>query len=79
MSYARLTVRELAVACGNPKHRSTLAHLRAGTRNTCPPFLAIRIEEALHIPAPGMLFELTTCNVRTERAPAQTRRKAVAA
>jgi hypothetical protein len=78
MSYARLTVRELAVACGNPKHRSTLAHLRAGTRNTCPPFLARRIEEALHIPTPGLLFDLT-CNISSEPEPLPTRRKAVAA
>ena len=77
MSYSRFTVRELAVACGNPKHRSTIAHLRAGTRDTCPPFLAQRIEYALHI-APGMLFELT-CNLSSEPATIPTPRKAARA
>jgi hypothetical protein len=57
MHFRRMTVLELAVACGNPKHRHTISHLHAGTRNTCSVHLARRIQEALNIPQ-SALFDL---------------------
>lgn len=65
MDYHRLTVRELSVACGNPKHRSIIGHLHSGARDRCPPFLARRIEEALCMP-PGSVFELRVCRISSE-------------
>lgn len=57
MQFARLNVRELSAACGNPRYRSTIGHLRSGHRPTCSPHLAARIEHVLRLP-PYALFEL---------------------
>lgn len=65
MNYQRMTVRELAVACGRPSYKSTIGNLHSGARKTCSPHLARRIEEALRI-SPGLLFEpvlVTTRNI----------------
>ena len=55
MRFHDLTCRELAVLCGDARHRSTVGHLHAGTRNTCTIALAKRIEKILRV-APGSLF-----------------------
>ena len=57
MHFGRFTIRELAVACGNPRLRSTIGHLHSGHRNTCSPHLARQIETALHL-YPNSLFEV---------------------
>lgn len=76
MHFARVNVPELAELCGSPRHRSTIAHLHAGTRNTCTVHLARRIEEVLRL-HPGALFApvVTTGNVVTSSQP---RKKAAA-
>lgn len=57
MDFAGLTIRGLAVACGNPKHRSTIGNLHAGVRDRCSVHLAGRIERVLRLP-PYNLFDL---------------------
>jgi hypothetical protein len=57
MHFGRLTIRDLATACGDPKLRSTIGHLHSGHRSTCSPHLARKIETALHL-YPNSLFEL---------------------
>jgi hypothetical protein len=71
MQYRRLTIRELAVACGRPSYRSTLGNLHSGARTTCSPHLARRIEEALCV-APGLMFELRVCRSHIESATTTT-------
>lgn len=58
MHFNRLNVREMALACGNPRYRSTIGHLHSGARKSCSPHLARRIEEVLRLHE-GNLFELT--------------------
>lgn len=64
LAFNRMNVRELSLACGNMRHRSTIGHLRSGARSTCSPALAQRIELVLRLP-PHSLFDLrmTTSNV----------------
>lgn len=65
MNFAGLTIRELAAACGSPRHRSTIGHLSSGGRNRCSVHLAGRIERVLRLPRYS-LFDLrmtTTDNV----------------
>lgn len=71
MKFRRMTVRELAVACGRPAYKSTIGNLVSGARNTCSAHLAVRIAEALAID-PDLLFVpvLTNSNVET---PARSR------
>lgn len=57
MKFGGLNVRELAEACGSPRHRSAIGHLHSGARNRCSPALAARIERVLRIP-PHSLFDL---------------------
>lgn len=57
MAFNRLTIRELSQACGKPSYRSTIGHLASGSRSTCSPHVARRIEESLRL-YPGALFEL---------------------
>lgn len=65
MHYRRISVRELAVACGRPSYKSTIGNLRAGARNTCSSHLARRIEEALCV-TPGLLFTPVMTNVQAD-------------
>lgn len=65
MEFAGMTIRELAAACGNPRHRSSIGHLSSGSRNRCSVHLAGRIERVLRLPRYS-LFDLrvtTTHNV----------------
>lgn len=55
MFYARMNVRELAIACGKEEYRHTISHLYSGTRNTCSAHIATRIEMALRV-TPRSLF-----------------------
>jgi hypothetical protein len=67
MQFSRMNVRELSVACGSVRHRSTIGHLHSGRRNSCSPALAARIEFVLRLPAHS-LFDLrmtTTHHVDT--------------
>jgi hypothetical protein len=67
MDFARLNIRTLSEACGDIRHRSTIAHLHSGQRNTCSTALAGRIEHVLRLPAYN-LFNLrvtTTSDVVT--------------
>lgn len=75
MKFGGLNVRQLAEACGSPRHRSTIGHLHSGARSTCSPALAGRIERVLRLP-PHSLFDLrvTTSNVAIEQK--MTRRTA---
>lgn len=57
MDFAGLNIRELAAACGSPRHRSTIGHLHSGSRNRCPVHLAGRIERVLRLPRYS-LFDL---------------------
>lgn len=61
MTYNRLTVRELSVACGSLRYRSTIGHLRSGVRTSCSAELARRIEENLRL-FPNALFDLRICS-----------------
>jgi hypothetical protein len=40
MQFSRMNVRELSLACGSVRHRSTIGHLHSGRRNSCSPALA---------------------------------------
>lgn len=71
----KLTIRELAELCGNPKYRSTIAHLHAGTRNSCTISLAGKIERALRV-HPHALFTPTPRNVTVDATDAAPRKKA---
>lgn len=64
MTFNRVTIRDLSLACGNMRYRSTIGHLHSGARTTCSPHLARRIEESLRL-YPNALFELrvTTDNL----------------
>lgn len=65
-----MTNRKLAVKAGNPSYRSTISHLRSGTRNTCGPKVAGAIEKALDAP-PGSLFVVEMANATAaNRQPA---------
>lgn len=77
MQFSRLNVRELAAACGSERHRSTIGHLHSGSRPSCSPALATRIEMVLRLP-PHSLFELrmTTTSHMDMRQPNRTRRVA---
>lgn len=75
MRYAHYNVRTLAAACGNPRHRSTIGHLHAGTRSTCSVHLAGRIEEACHT-FPGALFVLESRSGSSDVPTAVKARKA---
>jgi hypothetical protein len=78
MHYRRINVRELSLACGDLKYRSTIGHLHSGTRSTCGARLARRIEEGLLL-TPGSLFDLVVCNTSTDFAastPTRGRRAA---
>jgi hypothetical protein len=50
MKFRRLTNESLAIKCGSYKHRSTISHLRSGTRKTCGPEIARKIADALECP-----------------------------
>jgi hypothetical protein len=75
MQFARLNVRELAVACGKPSYRSTIGHLHSGARNRCSPHLAARIEHVLRLPAHS-LFELSISSTHHVDSGRQTIRRA---
>lgn len=75
MNYRRMTVRELALACGRANYRSSIGHLRAGSRTTVSAHLARRIEEGLLLP-PGALFDLVICSISSESATPTRGRKA---
>lgn len=62
LAFNRLNIRELAVACGNDRYRSTIGHLHSGRRTTCSPHLAGRIEMVLRLP-PHSLFELGVVSI----------------
>jgi hypothetical protein len=67
MEFAGMTIRELAAACGNPRHRSSIGHLSSGSRSHCSVHLAGRMERVLRVPRYS-LFDLrvtTTDNVVT--------------
>lgn len=57
MQFSRMNVRELSLACGSVRHRSTIGHLHSGRRVSCSPALAARIEFVLRLPAHS-LFDL---------------------
>lgn len=58
MTWRRMTIRELAIACGGDKYRSSIGNLSSGARDHVGPKLARRIEEALFPgTAPGSLFD----------------------
>lgn len=71
MQFRGFTNESLAIKCGSHKHRSTISHLRSGTRKTCGPEIARKIEKALECP-PNSLFlaELPTASQGTERRSA---------
>jgi hypothetical protein len=75
MHFNRMNVPELAAACGRDSYRHTISHLHAGTRSTCSPHLARRIEESLRL-YPGALFELrvSSGNVDATAPPTRGRR-----
>lgn len=76
MLYARMNVRELAIACGKEEYKHTISHLRSGTRNTCSAHLATRIELALRV-TPRSLFTPFVTRVQsvpTDPKVAQTSR-----
>lgn len=75
MSYRRMTVRELSLACGRESYRSTLGHLHSGARSTCGPHLARRIEESLNMP-PGSMFEPAICSSNSEPVTPRGRKAA---
>lgn len=67
MTFRRMTVRELAIACGGDKYRSSIGNLRSGARNNVGPKLARRIEEALFPgSAPGSLFDAVVTTVQSD-------------
>lgn len=68
MTSRGFTIRSLAEATGNPRHRSTIGHLRSGRRRTCNPELATRIERVLNAPR-GSLFIPQISRVSREVAP----------
>lgn len=55
MTFRDVSNRELAIKCGSEKHRSTISLLRCGSRNSCGPEIACKIEKALGAP-PNSLF-----------------------
>ena len=71
----KLTIRELSELCGNLRYRSTIAHLHAGTRNTCAISLAEKIERALRV-HPHALFTPVPRSVIVDATYAPTRKKA---
>ena len=78
MRFAGLTCRDMAELCGNIKHRSTVGHLHAGTRNTCTIALAKRIEKILRV-HPGALFTpMPRSAIVVTTATPPTRKKAAA-
>lgn len=62
------TVRSLADACGGPRNRSTIGHLRSGKRDQCDPELAHKIEKVLNAPR-NSLFLPSVSRVAREVAP----------
>lgn len=71
MKFNRMTIRELSLASGDMRHRSTIGHLSSGARASCGPALARRIEESLRL-YPGALFDLRVCTVDVDRAATTT-------
>lgn len=63
MSFNRMKIADLAVACGSPRHKSSIGHLHSGARNNCSVHLARKIEEALRL-YPNALFELRMTDVK---------------
>lgn len=74
MTYRRMTVRGLSLACGRLSYKSTIGNLHSGARNTCSAHLARRIEEALTLP-PGNLFDVRVCITNVETTPVPTPRR----
>lgn len=77
IDFNRLNIRELSDACGKPSYRSTIGHLHSGSRTTCSPHLARRIEEALRL-YPGALFELQVSTGSADTVITKTARGKVA-
>lgn len=78
MRFARLNVRELAELCGDERHRSTIGHLHAGTRNTCSIVLAGRIERQLRVHAGSLFTPVPRSVIVATTAHAPSRKKAAA-
>ncbi len=65
MAQQHYTIRETAaLAKCSPQ---MIGHLRAGTKTSCSPELAVRIEKALRV-SPGALFEARVARTRERRA-----------
>lgn len=63
MRFRGLSNEALARKCGSIKRRSTISHLRSGSRKTCGPEIARAIEKALECPANSLfLAEVPTAS-----------------
>ena len=65
MEARNMSNRQLAAKAGSGSYRSTISHLRSGTRNTCGPKIAGAIEKALGAPA-GSLFLVELANANDD-------------
>ena len=70
MHYRNMNVRKLAMACGNPRYRSSIGNLMSGARVTTNAVLARALEDVLYPgTAPGVLFEPVVCTRNTAPVP----------
>lgn len=70
MHFRNMNVRKLAMACGNPRLRSSIGNLVSGARITTNAVVARALEDVLFPgTAEGMLFEPVICNRNTAVAP----------